>query len=60
VYETYSLTLREEDRLRVFEDRVLRRMFGLRKDEVVEGWRILHNVEPHSFYSSTNIIMVIK
>jgi hypothetical protein len=42
-YETWSLTLREEHRLRVFENRVLRRMFGLKRDEVTEDWRKLHN-----------------
>jgi hypothetical protein len=40
--ETWSLTLREEHRLRVFESRVLRRIFGLKRDEVTGGWRILH------------------
>jgi hypothetical protein len=43
--ETWSLTLREEHRLRVFENRVLRRMFGLKGDEVTGGWRKLHNEE---------------
>jgi hypothetical protein len=41
--ETWSLTLREAHRLRVFENRVLRRIFGLKRDEVVGGWRRLHN-----------------
>jgi hypothetical protein len=41
--ETRSLTLREEHRLRVFENRVLRRIFGSRRDEVMEGWRKLHD-----------------
>jgi hypothetical protein len=43
--ETWSLTLREEHRLRVFENRVLRRIFGSKKDKVTGGWRKLHNVE---------------
>jgi hypothetical protein len=43
--ETWSLTLREEHRLRVFEDRVLRRIFGPKRDEVTGGWRKLHNEE---------------
>jgi hypothetical protein len=43
--ETWSLTLREEHRLRVFENKVLRRIFGLKRDEVTEGWRKLHNEE---------------
>jgi hypothetical protein len=42
-YETWSLTLREVDRLRVFENRVLRRIFGPKRDEVTGGWRKLHN-----------------
>jgi hypothetical protein len=43
--ETWSLTLREEHRLRVFEDKVLRRTFGPKRDEVTGGWRKLHNEE---------------
>jgi hypothetical protein len=54
--ETWSLTLREEHRLRVFEDRVLRRIFGPKRDEVTGGWRKLHNEELHNLYSSPNII----
>jgi hypothetical protein len=50
-----SLTLREEHRLRVSENRVLRRAFGPERDEVTEGWKKLHNKELHSLYSSTNI-----
>jgi hypothetical protein len=45
--ETWSLTLREEHRLRVFENKVLRRIFGRKTDEVTGGWRKLHNEEPH-------------
>jgi hypothetical protein len=58
--ETSSLTLREEHRLRVFENRVLRRMFGPRRDEVTGDWRKLHNEELHNLYSSPNIIRMIK
>jgi hypothetical protein len=50
--ETWSLTLREEHRLRVFENRVLRRIFGLKMDEVTGEWRKLHNEELHILYSS--------
>jgi hypothetical protein len=46
--------------LRVFENRVLRRIFGPKRDEVIEGWRKLHNEELHGFYSSPGIIRVIK
>jgi hypothetical protein len=49
--ETWSLTLREGHRLRVFENRVLRRIFGPQRDEVTGGWRKLHNEELHSLYS---------
>jgi hypothetical protein len=57
--ETWSLTLREEHRLRVFENRVLRRIFGPKREE--DGpWRKLHNDELHSLYSSPNIVRVIK
>ena len=58
-YETWSLTLREESRLRVFENRILRRIFGPRRDENGE-WRRLHNEELHSLYLSPNIVRVIK
>jgi len=60
VCETWSLTLREERRLRVFENRVLRRIFGLKRDEVTREWRKLHNEEPNDRYSSPNIVRVIK
>jgi hypothetical protein len=52
--------LREENRLRVFENRVLRKIFGPKRDEVTGGWRKLYNVELHNFYSSPNIIRMIK
>jgi hypothetical protein len=58
--ETLSLTLREEHRLRVFENRVLRRTFGPKRDEVTGGWRKLHNEELHGLYSSPSIVRVIK
>jgi hypothetical protein len=47
--ETWSLTLREEHRLRVFENRVLRRIFGQKRDEVTGGWRKMHNEELRNF-----------
>jgi hypothetical protein len=57
--ETWSLTLREEHRLRVCENRVLRRIFGPKREE--DGlWRKLHDDELHSLYSSPNIVRVIK
>jgi hypothetical protein len=52
--------LREERRLRVFENRVLRRIFGPKRDEVTGEWRKLHNEELHDLYSSPNILRVIK
>jgi hypothetical protein len=58
--ETWSITLREEHRLRVFENRVLRRIFGPRRDEVMGDWRKLHNEELHNLYLSPNIIRMIK
>jgi hypothetical protein len=58
--ETWSLTLREEHRMRVFENRVLRRIFGPKRDEVTGGWRKLPNEELHNLYSSPSIIRVIK
>jgi hypothetical protein len=58
--ETWSLTLREEHRLRVFENRVLRRIFGPKRDEVTGEWRKLHSKELRDLYSSPSIIRIIK
>jgi hypothetical protein len=58
--ETWSRTLREERRLRVFENRVLRRIIGLKRDEVTGEWRKLNNEELHDLYSSPSIIRIIK
>ena len=55
--ETWSLTLREEHRLRVFENKVLRKIFGAKKDKIAGEWRKLHNAELHS---SPNIIRNLK
>jgi hypothetical protein len=58
--ETWSLTLREGYRLRVFENRVLRKIFGPKRDEVTGKWRKLHNEELHNLYSSPDIIRQVK
>jgi hypothetical protein len=58
--ETWSLTLREEQRLRVFENTVLRRIFGPKRDEATGEWRRLHNEQLDDLYSSPNIIRVMK
>jgi hypothetical protein len=58
--ETWSLMLREEHRLRVFENRVLRRIFGPKRDEVRGIWRKLYSGELHNLYSSPDIIRQIK
>ena len=55
-----SLTLREERRLKVSENRVLRRIFGPKRDEVIGEWRKLHNEELNDLYCSPNIIQVIQ
>jgi hypothetical protein len=59
-YETWSLTLREEHRLRVFENRVLRGIFGPKEDEVMGEWIKLHSGELHNLYSSPDVIRQIK
>jgi hypothetical protein len=56
VCETWSVALREEHRLRLFENRVLRTIFGPKRDEVTGGWRKLHNEALIKLFSSTNII----
>jgi hypothetical protein len=58
--ETWSLTIREEHKLRVFEHRVLRRIFGPKRDGVTGEWGKLHNEELHNLYSSPSIIRIIK
>ena len=58
--ETWSLTLREGCRLRVFENRVLRGVFGVEREEVTWQWRKLHNEELNDLYCSPNIVLVIK
>ena len=58
--ETWSMILREERRLRVFENRVLRRVFGPKRDEVTGEWRKLHNEEFRDIYSLPNIVRVVK
>jgi hypothetical protein len=57
--ETWSLTLREENRLRVLENRVLG-IFGPKREAVAGGWRRLHDEELHNLYTSTNSIRAIK
>jgi hypothetical protein len=54
--ETLSVTLREEHRWRVFENRVLRRIFGPKRKDITESWRKLHIEELHNFHSSPNFI----
>jgi hypothetical protein len=58
--ETWTLTLGEEHKLSVFENRVLRRIFGLNRAEVIGGWRKLHNEELHNLYCLSSIIRMIK
>jgi hypothetical protein len=57
-HETSRFTLREEHRFRVFENRVLRKIFGSKKEEMLGGWRKLHNDGLHNLYSSPNIKMI--
>jgi len=59
-FETWSLTLRKERRLRVFENRVLRRVFGSKRDEVTGEWGKLHNEELRDLYSLPSIVRVVK
>jgi hypothetical protein len=59
-HETWSLTLKEKHRLRLFENRVLRRIFGPKKDEMTGGWRKLHNEELCSLYPLPSIIRMVK
>jgi hypothetical protein len=59
-FKTWFLTLREEHRLRVFENRVLKRITGPKRDEITGEWGKLHNEELHNFYSSPNINMHIN
>ena len=59
-YETWSFKLREESRLRVFENRVLRRIFGLRREEVTGEWRKLHNEELNHLHCSPTVVRVIQ
>jgi hypothetical protein len=58
--ETWFLAVREEYKLRVFQNRVLRRIFGPNRDGITGGWRKLHNEELHNLYSSPSIIRIIK
>jgi hypothetical protein len=58
--ETWSLTVREEHKLRVFENRVLSRIFGPKRDGVMGEWRKLHNEELYNLYPSPSIIRILK
>jgi hypothetical protein len=58
--DTWSFTLRKERRLRVLENRVLRKIFGFRRDEVTGDWRNLHNEELNDLYFLPDIVRVIK
>ena len=58
--ETWSLTLRQDQRLRVFKHKVLRKLFGSKSNKIIGKWRKLHNAELHALYSSSNIIRNLK
>jgi hypothetical protein len=58
--DTWSLTLREEHRVRVFENKVLKRILGQKRNEVTGGWRKLHNEELHNLYSFPSVIRMIR
>jgi PAS domain-containing protein len=58
--ETWSVTLKEEHRRRVFVNRVLRRIFGLKRDEVIGDWRKMHTQDLHKLYSLLSIIRMMK
>jgi hypothetical protein len=58
--ETWSLTLREEHRLRIFQNRILRKMFELKRNEITRDWRELHNEDLHSLYSLPSKIRLLK
>jgi len=58
--ENWSVTLREERRLRAFENRVLNKKFGSKRDEMIGEWRKLHNGELYHLYCSPNIVRVMK
>jgi hypothetical protein len=58
--ETWPLALRKEHRVSLFENRMLRRIFGPKRDDVIGGWRKVHNEELHNLYSSPSVIRMIK
>ena len=58
--DTWSFTLREEHRLRMYANKVLRKFFGAKRDEITGEWRKLHNAELHALYCSPNIIRSLK
>jgi hypothetical protein len=58
--EAWSLTLKEDHRVRVFDNRVLRGIFGPKREEVAGGWNRQHNEELHNLYASPNVTRVMK
>ena len=58
--DTWSFTLREEHRLRVYANKVLRKLFEAKRDEITGQWKKLHNIKPHALYYSPNIIRSLK